>query len=112
VSKVDAGPVFAQVRPEAEPGDRAHELGTKTLQAAARVLSDLVPHWTEGKVIGRPQDLSGGRVYRQKDFQAEAVRCLWHRLDDGMVRDYVENRAGRDAAYPIVEWAPAIARVA
>lgn len=106
VAKVDAGPILAQVRPEARPGDRAHHLGTKTLMAAAELLPDVAEAFHRGSLEGVEQDLSGGRVYRTRDFTADAVRTLWRNLEEGMMERFLAERERRLAAVPIVRWPP------
>lgn len=106
VPRVDAGPILAQVRPQATDEDRAHSLGTKALIAAAALLPRVLKEFSTGRIFPVPQDLSQGRVYRRSDFTADAVRALWHNLDSGMMHQYVTHRAQRCAAYPIRELAP------
>jgi folate-dependent phosphoribosylglycinamide formyltransferase PurN len=103
VAQVDAGGILAQVRPSAQPEDRAHELGTKALVAALdclpRVLADLVA----GSVVPKAQDPSAGREFRRRDFGPDAVRRLWRNLDAGMIAAYLGRAVERHAAFPIVE---------
>jgi methionyl-tRNA formyltransferase len=102
VAKVDAGPVLAQVRPDTAADDRAHDLGTKTIIAGARRLPSVIRDLAAGRATLHTQDLSQGRLYRRRDFNAEAVRVLWRNLDAGMVADYVCDKPTRDSGYPIV----------
>lgn len=103
VASVDAGAILHQVRPEAAPTDRAHDLGTRTIMAAARVLPEVVVRAVTGELPGVEQDLSGGRLYRRRDFDADAVRTLWKNLEEGMMATYVDHSERRRQAYPIVE---------
>ncbi len=103
VLSVDAGAILRQVRPEAEPGDGAHELGTKTIMAAANALPSVVERFAAGDCKPQKQDLSTGKVFRRKDFNAGAVRTLWDNLSSGMMEAFLADRADRLAKYPIVE---------
>ncbi len=103
VLSVDAGAILAQVRPEAESTDRVHDLGTKTIMAAVAALPRVVTRYAEGAIEPRPQDLTQGKVFRRKDFNAVAVRTLWDQFASGMMDEFVADRAARYAAYPIVE---------
>jgi methionyl-tRNA formyltransferase len=103
VRDVDAGPILTQVRPAATETDRIHELGVKTIIGAARLLAQSIGDFAEGKIQAQTQDLSQGRVYRKKHFDAAAVRVAWNNLDAGMVSCFVRNRAARCAQFPIVE---------
>jgi methionyl-tRNA formyltransferase len=103
VFKVDAGAILAQVRPEPEKSDRAHELGTKTIIAGFDIMPLVVAGFLEGRIHPQPQDLSKGCVYRRKDFTAEATRRMWHNFETGMMRQYLSRLDQRLKEYPIVE---------
>lgn len=105
VAKVDAGAILAQVRPEAEIYDRSHELGTKTLVTALETLPRAISLFLSGKIEPKTQDLSRGRVFRSKDFNAEPLRVMWGNFESGMMRQYLAEAAARCQAYPIVELA-------
>ena len=99
---VDAGPILAQVRPQILTGDRAHEIGTRAMLAAAAALPQVVEWKMRGQIRGVAQNLTAGRVYRVRDFNGDAVRLLWRHLEDGMIDRYLEAREPRLAAAPIV----------
>lgn len=103
VLEVDAGPILGQVRPDAAPDDGAHDLGTKTIAAAFYALPELVTGYLSGRIEPRKQNLSSGKVFRRKDFSAEAVRTMWHNFETGMMADYCAARIERVSRYPIVE---------
>lgn len=100
-NEVDGGPILRQARPEAEADDRAHELGCRAIVAGAAALADGVVLRAAGEP-GRPQTRDG-RLYRNADFDADAVRRLWQQLDSGLVPRYLAEKPERDAAKPIVE---------
>jgi hypothetical protein len=54
-----------------------------------------------GGVRGIEQS-GGGRLYKRADFSASAVKTLYANLADGMIAEYLRNRAARDAALPLV----------
>lgn len=103
VRQVDAGPVLAQVRPEAAADDRCHDLGTRALMRGVEVLPGVLRLHGEGRLRPRPQDLSQGQVFRNRDFHAGAVREMWAGFDAGMMAEYLAQAAARRAAFPIVE---------
>lgn len=103
VLKVDAGAVLGQVRPEPEPFDRAHELGTKTIISALEAMPRLIERYFSGDIIPQLQDLTLGRVFKKQDFNADAVTTLWHHLDTGMVPEYLDAITYRQLSYPIVQ---------
>src|SRR5206468_720255 len=102
VEKVDAGSVLGQVRPEASPGDRAHELGTKTLIAALNALPQILAKYERGEIVPQGQDLTQGKVFKRKDFTPGSVRQMWQKLEQGMIPNYLSNLAARNQQYPVV----------
>lgn len=103
VAEVDAGAILTQVRPEAAPSDRAHDLGTKTIIGAFRVLPGVIAAFMAGDVKPKPQPAGEGRVFRRRDFNAAAVRQMWNHFASGMMPEYLRDGDRRRAAYPIVE---------
>lgn len=103
VLRVDAGSILAQVRPEAELSDRAHELGTKTIISGVAAMARALQLFANGKICPQPQDLSIGQVYRNKDFNAEAVRVSWQHFAKGMMEEYLAQKPERCRRFPIVE---------
>jgi folate-dependent phosphoribosylglycinamide formyltransferase PurN len=99
---VDAGPVLRQVRPDIAPADGPHEIGCRTIVAGATALGDAVARYGAGELAGVQQQ-DGGRLYRNADFGADAIRELRRRLEAGMVAEYLAHRERRDAAFPIVD---------
>jgi folate-dependent phosphoribosylglycinamide formyltransferase PurN len=102
-ARLDAGPIVAQVRPGAAAADRAHELGTKTIVAAAALMPRVLAALAGGSVRPRAQDLAGGRLCRRRDFNADAVRTMWRQFDTGMMEEYLAQRDARNARFPLVE---------
>ena len=103
VLKVDAGAILAQIRPDPERPDRAHELGTKTIIAGFDAVPGVVRGYLAGRMKPQPQDLSKGQVYRRKDFNAAATAKMWRNFDTGMMDEYVTNLEARLQKFPIVE---------
>lgn len=103
VQRVDAGAILAQVRPAAEASDRAHELGTKTIMAAIDLLPHVLSLYAAGQVRPQLQDLSLGRTFKQRDFNAQAVRTMWQQFDTGMMAEYLAVVDERSDKYPIVD---------
>jgi methionyl-tRNA formyltransferase len=103
VQDVDAGGILAQVRPDVVVTDRAHELGTRTIMAAFIRLPEIVERYIAGEIQPQAQDLSLGRVFKRKDFNADAVRTMWRNFDDGMMAAYLSDVEGRRAQFPIID---------
>ena len=101
--QVDAGPILAQVRPDARESDRCHELGTRTLMRGLAALPGALRLYAGGELEPVAQDLSRGQVFRSRDFHAGAVREMWGHFDTGMMAEYLADAERRRAACPIVE---------
>lgn len=102
-AEVDAGAVLAQGRPGAAATDGPHDLGCKTIAAAAGAMAHVTAAYLAGS-LERKVQTGGGRVYRRRDFSAHAVRRMRRRFDGGMMPAYLDDKAARDAACPIVQW--------
>jgi folate-dependent phosphoribosylglycinamide formyltransferase PurN len=99
---IDTGPILAHARPAIDAGDGPHDLGNKTIAAAARLLVDAADAHVHGRVTAVPQR-GGGKLYRRKDFNADAVRRLIRNFETGMIDEYLGDRARRDAALDLVD---------
>jgi folate-dependent phosphoribosylglycinamide formyltransferase PurN len=98
---VDTGPVIAHVRPDIAAADGPHDIGNKTIVAAAEALADAGLALGAGGLRGIEQR-GEGRVYKRADFSADAVRQLYRNFENGMIPDYLRNRAQRDTAVALV----------
>ena len=98
---VDSGPIIAHVRPPMQAGDGPHDIGNRTIVAAAEALADAVVLRARGRLRGVPQ-AGGGRLYRRADFSAGAVQRLSANFGDGMIRTYLRDQPARDAALSLV----------
>ena len=112
ILEVDAGAVLSQVRPELGPDDRAHDIGCKAIIAGARAFVQTLAAAGAGDFPpSRPQSsgassgASSGEalLFRRRDFSAESVLKLRRNFDTGMIPEYLEKRASRNAAFPLVE---------
>jgi folate-dependent phosphoribosylglycinamide formyltransferase PurN len=98
---VDTGPMIAHVRPDIRRGDGPHDIGNKTIVAAADALAAAALAHAATPLRGIAQ-MGQGRIYRRADFSAAAVRRLYANFADGMIEEYVDNRAARDARIALV----------
>jgi methionyl-tRNA formyltransferase len=98
---VDSGPIVLHVRPEISSGDGPHDIGNKTIVAAAEALVRVARAHVESPLYGIPQS-AGGRVYKRADFTAAAVERLYANFADGMIGEYLAAREARDARLELV----------
>jgi len=99
---IDTGPILSHVRPSIERGDGPHDIGNKTIVAAAAALLQAAAAHVSGAARAVPQ-WSGGRLYQRKDFSADAVGTLYRNFETGMIDEYLDARASRDAALRLIE---------
>jgi len=98
---IDTGPIVSHARPLIEAGDGPHDVGNKTVVAAARTLILAAEAHVSGVARAVPQ-WGGGRLYQRKDFSADAVRTLYQNFDTAMIPGYLEARETRDAALRLI----------
>jgi methionyl-tRNA formyltransferase len=92
---VDTGPIIAHVRPDIRHGDGPHDIGNKTIVAAAAALAARHP-------LAGVEQAGGGRVYKRADFTAAAVRTLYDNFAGGMIDRYLRDKTARDARLALV----------
>jgi methionyl-tRNA formyltransferase len=102
---VDTGPIIAHVRPDMSAADGPHDIGNKTIVAAAHALADAALAFGGGGLRGVEQS-GGGRVYKRAHFSADAVRRLYANFESGMIAEYLRHKAQRDAALSLVTMEP------
>lgn len=89
---IDSGPIVAHARPDIVADDRPHTIGCKAILAGIermiRALHELdlgrrspVPQWT----VPNP------RLYLRRDYHPRQVVELYRKLDDGLIRRYVQR---------------------
>ena len=99
---IDTGPILSHARPQIERGDGPHDIGNKSIVAAAQALLRAAGAHVSGIARAVPQ-WSGGRLYQRKDFSADAVRTLYRNFETGMIEEFLAARAARDAALRLIE---------
>jgi folate-dependent phosphoribosylglycinamide formyltransferase PurN len=98
---VDTGPIVAHVRPDISANDGPHDIGNKTIVAAAATLADAAVAYERSPLRGVPQS-GAGRLYRRADFSADAVERLYANFANGMIGEYLRSKRTRDAALSLV----------
>jgi folate-dependent phosphoribosylglycinamide formyltransferase PurN len=99
---IDTGPILSHARPRIERGDGPHDIGNRTIVAAAQALLRAAAAHVSGVARAVPQ-WGRGRLYQRKDFSADAVRTLYRNFETGMIEEYLAARASRDAAVRLIE---------
>ena len=99
---VDSGPIITHVRPEIQSGDGPHDIGNKTIVAAAGALAAAALAHAQGSSPRGVEQTGDGRVYKRADFSAAAVTRLYANFASGMIDEYLRNRSARDARLSLV----------
>ena len=99
---IDTGPILAHARPPIDRTDGPHDIGNKTIVAAADTLLRAAAAHVAGVAHAVPQ-WGSGRLYQRKDFSADAVRTLYANFAAGMIDEYLASRAARDAHLRLIE---------
>ncbi|MEW6221793.1 MAG: formyl transferase, partial [Candidatus Hadarchaeota archaeon] len=99
---VDGGPILSQERPDVEIGDGPHDIGCKTIIAGTDLMIKCIREYKRGRITPTPQK-PGGKLYKRKDFNADAVRKMLKNFESGMIEEYLKNKAERDRNYPIIQ---------
>lgn len=98
---LDSGPIVSHARAEVRPDDGPHNIGNRTITAAVEVMLQAAVALGSGPLPASPQE-GGGRLYKRKDFSAGAVRRMYDNFADGMLQDYLDHRAKRDAQLALI----------
>ena len=102
VKKIDAGGILGQVRPEIDPQDGPHDLGNKTILASLAAIKRLVIGYDNGEIVPEEVDMSVGKLCFRKHLTAESVELLYTNLEGDMLKNYLNSKLDRDAAFPII----------
>lgn len=102
VRAVDAGSILTQVRPVIQNEHHNHDIGCNTIIPGTHAMGDAIEALAMGAVTPKEQNLSIGRVYRRKDFNAQSVLTMRGNFKNGMISTYLEGKPQRDAAFPII----------
>jgi folate-dependent phosphoribosylglycinamide formyltransferase PurN len=103
VQKVDAGGMLCQVRPDPIATDGPHDLGCRTIVAGATAYGEAVVRFARNEIQPVVQNLNLGKVYKKKDFTANAVEIMRANFESGMMTDYCAEQSKRCKKYPIHE---------
>ena len=101
-AKVDEGAVLHQLRPEIEPGDDLHSIGNKTILKAGIVFPKMVKLYSKGKISVAKQ-VGQGRIFKVKDLNPAILRNIYSNFENGMIKDYLDQKQEKDSEKPIIE---------
>jgi methionyl-tRNA formyltransferase len=101
-SKVDAGGILAQCRPEElNVDDNCHDLGNKTIKTAIRILPFVLKSYFNKDLIPSEQVISRNLEYKRLDLKPENILKMNANFENGLMKNYLQNKMMIDSEYPI-----------
>ena len=100
--EVDGGDILTQVRPDISTSDEVHDFGCKTIINASEAVSRTVTALKDDGIEAKKQ-VNGGKLFKAKDFNVEAVLRMKKNFKDGMVEEYLSKTEECDSNFPIVD---------
>jgi folate-dependent phosphoribosylglycinamide formyltransferase PurN len=92
ISKVDAGPIIKQVKPDIKLGDNYYEINYKTIKKSIDEISTTTYDFLNDKIELKSQDFVGeGLLYKKEDFTHDALKKALRYVENGVTSDHLEN---------------------
>jgi len=104
VPELDAGGILGQSRPDnVKETDGPRDISNKNVRSGLELLARCIKGYADGIIMPQSQRTDIGRVFRLKEYNAQAILALKENFRNGMMRRYVEHKTERDARYPIIK---------
>ncbi|MDP3770243.1 MAG: formyltransferase family protein [bacterium] len=104
VPELDAGNILGQARPEGlQETDGPRDISNKNVVSGLELLVRCIQGYGDGTITPQLQRTDIGRVFRLKEYSAQAILALKENFGNGMIKTYLEHKAERDGRYPIIE---------
>ena len=103
VKKIDAGGILAQVRPDINVTDTAHDLGNKTIIASVNRIPKILIEYHLGKRTAKLVDMASGKLCLRKHLKPEAIESMYENFSKSMIPDYLQNKQKRLNKFPIID---------
>jgi len=92
---IDSGPILEHRRPRIVADDGPHTIGCKAILAGIEGVIAAFVELGEGKLKPVEQwNVPDARLYLRKDYHPRQIAQLYEKLDQGMIRRYVERADG------------------
>lgn len=86
---IDTGKIIHQIRADLFVGDSPHSIGNRLIRKMTGVYADLIGNFDA--LTEQKQPEAQGRLYRNKDFDAQACAKMYETLQGGAVQRYLER---------------------
>ena len=100
--KEDEGEILHQLRPEMSPDDDLHRIYQKVVHKAGKHLPGVLRGFASKNITPQPQ-MPAGRIGMPEDLTAGLLREIYSKFEQGMLKEYLEDKEHRDAAQRIVD---------
>jgi len=100
---IDTGEIIHQIRARILPGDTPHQIGNRLIEDIAAVYPRVIAGFNSLPALPALPVPDNVRVCRQQDYSEASVVELHRRFNDGLVDNFLADRAARCAAVPILE---------
>jgi methionyl-tRNA formyltransferase len=91
---IDSGPILKHARPTIVGDDGPHTIGCKAIAAGIEAMIAVLNALSRGMLKPVPQwKPPNARLYLRKNYHPRQVVELYRKLDDGLIRRYVERAA-------------------
>ena len=102
--ELDAGSILGQSRPDdLKEDDGPRDASNKNVISGIHLLTRCIQGYANGTIVPQSQRTDIGKVFRHKDYQAEAIVRLKKNFAIGMMKTYLNHKADRDHGRPIIE---------
>ena len=102
--ELDAGNILGQARPDGLiESDGPRDVSNKNVLSGFALLVRCIRGYADGTITPQPQKTGIGKVFRLKEYSAEAILTLKENFRNGMMKAYLREKENRDHTYPIIE---------
>jgi len=96
---IDTGDVIYQTKPLLAESDDLNAIFLKVIAEGIELMVKVIDEISNrGSVVSYQQPRDTGRLYKIKDFDADAARACLKNLEDGTIREYLSKRDERDSS--------------
>lgn len=88
---VDAGPIVHQTGAELVRGDGIHQLASRTVQAFAHELPEVIKLAANGELEDPVKQSSGGKLWVSDDWRPEHLKIVYETFDNQIVDYYLDG---------------------
>mgnify|MGYP000396886712 CR=1 FL=1 len=89
---IDSGDIISRGKAVINENDNPHTLGCRIIKVGIKLIIESVEKIKQSSFTPEKQNLSIGKVYYRKDFDAQKVLTAYNNIEKGLFRDYVHKQ--------------------